>query len=251
MSTLLSLVCLAAILVSLDFKLRLYRLLFGTKRSVEYSERLVAQAARLCLVTVKAISGARFDFEPHKPGPMPDRFLIVANHQSIADLPDIVYFFRGRKFRFIAKQELGQFVPFMSIVLKLQKNCLVARHSNVAQSMKALEVFTKHIRNLEVCPILFPEGTRTRDGAVHTFHTAGFRKLIEAAPMPVAVVALDGGSEVATVKKLFTGLSSVRYRTKLLAVLPTPTGKREILETLDTAHAMITAQIEEWHAEKG
>jgi 1-acyl-sn-glycerol-3-phosphate acyltransferase len=250
MSAVFSLLCILFILIWLGVRLRIQCLLFGKAKGLALSEHLIKEAARLCLVTVGTFSKARFEFESAVEEPLPGRFLLVANHQSIADIPNLVHFLNRYDFRFIAKNELGRGIPFVSPALRLQEHCLVERKSNIAQSMKAIDDFALKLKTSTVCPMIFPEGTRSRTGEVGTFHTAGFRKLLESVPMPILVVAIDGGYRISNLRRIFSSLRNNRYRTRVLAVLPAPGSKKESAAALSLAHDMIASQVQAWHDEE-
>ncbi len=95
---------------------------------------------------------------PEKP------FLVVANHQSLMDIPLILaYVTRGG---FIAKKELEK-VPGISWFIKYMGGVFIDR-GNVRQTAREIKKVIKNIKN-GTCYIVFPEGTRTDDGSVREF----------------------------------------------------------------------------------
>jgi 1-acyl-sn-glycerol-3-phosphate acyltransferase len=78
-----------------------------------------------------------------------------------------------------------------------------------------------------------------------TFHTAGFRKLIELDTLPILVAAIDGGFRVAKIGDLFKNLGRYPYTVSLEAVLQVPVGKKQILATLEEARSIIDAAIKD------
>lgn len=177
---------------------------------------------------------------------LPERFLLVANHQSLIDIPVVFYRFRGKNIRFVAKKELGRWIPLISQVLRGQGHCLIDRQANRMQSMKTIDTFAKRAFRRGWSPVIFPEGTRSRDGTVGTFHAAGVRRTLELAPMPVVAVAIDGGWRLSTLDSLRNRLRGARYRLKVVKVYDTPSGKAEIGAVLNSARAEIAAQVEAW-----
>ena len=78
----------------------------------------------------------------------------------------------------------------------------------------------KLLKNNQI-PILFPEGTRTRDGNVGKFYSAGFRKLNESTGLPIVACALDGGWEIRDIKKIMKKKKNGSYRVKVLKIYET------------------------------
>jgi 1-acyl-sn-glycerol-3-phosphate acyltransferase len=234
-------------LMFMDFRLRSYRLMHGKRKSYEFSERYIKSAARFVYATIRKLAHCRFRFDSGGVS-LPKRFLLIANHQSLVDIPNLVFFFPENNLRFISKQELGRLIPFVSLILRAQRHCLIARHSDLAQSMKAIQRFAKRVARSDICPVVYPEGTRSADGEVQEFRTAGIRKILETVRLPIVVVAEDGGFRVSTLKLAFSSLRRNQYRTKVLALLPAPESKSEILESIRKAQELISAQIELWHA---
>jgi len=95
------------------------------------------------------------------------------------------------------------------------------------------------------CPVLFPEGTRSRTGELGPFHTAGFRKIVELDPLPVLVAAIEGGYWVSTLGALLKNLGNYTYTVRLVALLPTPRGKKEILATLGKSRDLVAAALDD------
>jgi len=175
---------------------------------------------------------------------LPDRFILVSNHQSLMDIPVLWDLLPQRlKLRFVAKKELGKGIPLVSSCLRIQGHALISRSGSVVQTMQGLEAFSRRSREQGFCPVLFPEGTRSRTGELGPFHTAGFRKLLEGESLPVLVAAVDGGSWVASLGDIFRNLGRHSYRVRLLALLPAPKGKKEILAALEQARTLVEAAL--------
>ena len=93
---------------------------------------------------------------------------------------------------------------------------------------------------------MFPEGSRTKDGKVGKFYSAGFRKLTESSQLPVVVCALDGGYQIRDLYKIFTNLKKGCYRIKIVKIYEPPKTKEEANAMLDESRELIQKQVEEW-----
>lgn len=118
--------------------------------------------------------------------PMTGPLLIAANHQSFLDPPLIGAFARRRPLSFIARAGLFKFGPFAWLIRSL--NSLPIREDS-GDTGAIKEV----LRRLEAghAVLIFPEGTRSPDGAMHEFKR-GVALLVKRAKCPVVPVAVEG-----------------------------------------------------------
>ena len=70
---------------------------------------------------------------------------------------------------------------------------LISRTGNYREGQQELSRFAG-LTAQGICPVIFPEGTRSRTGRVRDFYAGGVRIILETAHMPVLSVAVDGGS---------------------------------------------------------
>jgi len=181
---------------------------------------------------------------------LPEQFMIVSNHQSLFDIPCYMNYFQDKELRFVAKAELGRHIPLVSEMLRAQEHCLISRKASPVTAMKTMENFAKRVVERNQIPVLFPEGTRTKDGNVGKFYSAGFRKLSEATKLPVVVCALDGGCKISNIKTIMTNLRNGCYRVKILKIYQPPQTKEEQVEILQEAPALIQKQLDDWRKVK-
>ena len=145
--------------------------------------------------------------------------MIICNHQSLFDIPAFMRFMPEVDLRFIAKDKLGKGVPLVSPMLKSQDHCLIPRNVRPLESVKLISDFGVRSKEQNLVPVLFPEGTRSRDGSVGKFYTAGFRTLTEASGLPVVVCAVDGGWKIADLKGLLKNFKTAKSINALAGAL--------------------------------
>lgn len=201
--------------------------------------------ARKLFYLASLVAGLRTDFRRYT-GELPRAFMIVSNHQSLADIPAIAVVFPSRGVRFVAKRELGRGIPYVSQSLRLGESALVSRTRDFSEGQKSLRRFAD-LSEEGICPVVFPEGTRSRTGKVQDFYNGAVRVVLERHPMPVLSVAVDGGYRIATITRLFLNLRGTTFRVKPLTLYPAPHGKKEIIELLGKLKSEISSQVEEWH----
>jgi 1-acyl-sn-glycerol-3-phosphate acyltransferase len=242
------LVCVLVLFVRGEVALRL-QVRRGPSRLRDYVSATMPRMARRIFTLARIFAGMRMDFRRF-PGRLPPVFLIVSNHQSLADIPAIAIAFSRHPLRFLAKKELGRGVPYVSAVLRLGRQGLISRTSNFREGQRELKRFAAMSKE-GICPVIFPEGTRSRTGRVNEFYAGGVRVALETAPVPVLSVAVDGGYRISRLPQIIHGLRGTVYRVKPLTLYAAPRGKQEITDLLAKIHAEISAEVDAWHAQGG
>lgn len=177
---------------------------------------------------------------------LPEQFLVLSNHQSILDIPLIFEFFSQKTVRFVAKEELGRHVPVVSEMLRSHEHALMPRSGSPSAMMKVLDSFARKIVERNWIPVVFPEGTRSRDGAVGKFYAAGFRRMMDKAPLPVVVVALDGGYKFSTLGAFLSKMEGGSFKIKIVKIYDTPKTKVEQVAVLEDGKKLIEQQLAYW-----
>ncbi len=181
------------------------------------------------------------EYENRSGSELPERFLLVANHQSLLDIPVCFALFPGRRLRFVAKWELRDGIPFVSLILRIQGHALIRRDGEATQAMRSIRRYARRCEREGTCPVIFPEGKRSLDGEVGVFHTAGVRKILDETALPVVAAVLDGGWRVAKLKDILKNLGEARFRVRVLSVTPVLSAKKEVLVALAAAREEIAA----------
>jgi len=118
--------------------------------------------------------------------------IIVANHQSLYDISPVVWGFRKHHAKFISKKELGKNVPSVSYNLHKGGSVLIDRNSG-SQAIKEILKLGKKMEQNNWSACIFPEGTRSKDGSLKKFQSAGFKTLLKASPSALIVpFVIDG-----------------------------------------------------------
>jgi 1-acyl-sn-glycerol-3-phosphate acyltransferase len=225
-----------------DVLLSLSRLFYPAK-AFEITERFAKRSVHYIFTLMRIYRNVLLEYENFSGQQLPERFLLVTNHQSLMDIPLCIALFPRQNLRFVAKRELGDGIPFVSLLLRSQGHALVRRNGDATQSMRAIRRFSRRCERENTCPVVFPEGTRTRDGMVGPFHTAGVRKVLDETPLPIVVAVLDGGWQIAKVKSLIKNLRGSRFRVRVLRVTEALTSKKEVLEAIAQAREDIIVNL--------
>ncbi len=224
--------------------------IFAYPLSINWSRKISQYIVKVLAPRVFAILNTyrHFHFFGYKDSKkdLPNQFMIISNHQSLMDIPCYMNFFREKELRFVAKDNLSRHIPLVSEMLRAQKHCMVPRKGSPMQAMKVMNDFGKQVLANNQIPVLFPEGTRTKNGDVGKFYSAGFRKLNEATKLPIACCALDGGFQIRDLKNIMSKLQNGCYRVKVLKIFDSPKTKEEEVSILEQSRILIQKQLEKW-----
>ncbi len=219
------------------------------KWSVKISDIITTVYAPLIFSLLNTYKHFRFIGYPDRKDELPEQYLILSNHQSLLDIPVYMKFLWRVPLRFVTKKELGHHVPLVSAMLKAHEHALVPRTGSPAEAMRVLDSFALRVQKNNWIPVIFPEGTRSTNGSLGTFYAAGFRRILDRAPMPVVVCALDGGWKISSLDGIARHLENGSYRVKILKIYPAPNGKKEQMAILDEAKTLIQTQLDQWRKE--
>lgn len=245
MSSFLTLVCLFSMVIPASIA-NIFAYPVSRKLSVRISNYIVRVLAPRLFAILRKYRKFNFWGYDDKKNELPEDFIIISNHQSLLDIPVFMKYFPDKEVRFIAKDALGRHVPLVSEMLRAQEHCLIPRKAKPMEAMRYISDFGKRVIERKQVPILFPEGSRTRDGNVGKFFSAGFRQLTESTGLPVVVCVLDGGWKLRDLRKLMTNLKHGCYRVKVLRVYEPPKTKEECNKILEESKLLMQQQIEYW-----
>jgi 1-acyl-sn-glycerol-3-phosphate acyltransferase len=153
--------------------------------------------------------------------------------------------FSGNIVGFVAKRELRRGFPAVSIALRKGKHALINRRGDFAVAREELMKLARDAGE-GVCPVVFPEGTRSRTGEVGSFHSAAVRTILDETQMPIVSVAVDGGHRIAHFKGLMANLRNCIYRVELLSLYPATADRVKIKDIIDRSYREISGQVEKW-----
>lgn len=134
-----------------------------------------------------AVAGIKVTVEGRENLPDHNRICFISNHQSYGDIPLIIGFLH-RRIGFIAKKELGR-VPILSTCMK-GLNCIFIDRGQLRQAMRGIDEGMAQIAK-EKSMVIFPEGTRAKDGVMRSFKSGGILMALRHG-ITVVPVTIDG-----------------------------------------------------------
>ena len=155
------------------------------KRSVDY--------LNFYLLRVANVIGTTFKFENREDIPENAPLILVANHQSLYDIIGIIWFLRKFHPKFVSKKELGKGIPSISYNLRHGGSVLIDR-KDPKQAIPTIKKLADYIELYKRTAVIFPEGTRSKDGKPKEFAQSGLKILCKYAPSAYVVPVTINGS---------------------------------------------------------
>ncbi len=144
-----------------------------------------------CLDRIIYLNFTRLDFRWNGLKPPKNRkIIVVANHQSMNDIPALIWRFSPWKLIFIAKRELSKGIPSISYNFT-RGGAVGINRKDGAEAIQLIREMGERAQREGRSVCIFPEGTRSRTGELKKFSEGGFRALCESLPnaliVPVAI----------------------------------------------------------------
>ena len=118
--------------------------------------------------------------------PVNKPLIFVSNHQGLYDIIGIGWFLRKYHPKFVSKIELGRGIPSVSYNLNHGGSVLIDR-KDPKQALPALKKMGEYIEFTNRSTVIFPEGTRSRDGQPSSFAANGLKILCKYSPNALVV----------------------------------------------------------------
>jgi len=138
------------------------------KKSVDYLNYFLVRATNLL--------GTRYSFKNRELIPEGVPLIIVANHQSMYDIPALIWYLRKYHVKFVSKKELGKGIPSVSFNLRHGGSALIDR-KDPKQALTAIKELALYIEQNKRSAVIFPEGTRSKNGTPKRFSENGIKTL--------------------------------------------------------------------------
>ena len=152
---------------------------YGThKKSVD--------ALNWCLLSCYYALGNTVKFVNKQQLPTDRPILFIANHQSMYDIPPLIYFLRKHHGKFISKIELAKGIPSISFNLRHGGAANIDR-KDPKQSIAEILKLAKNMKAKNWSAFIFPEGTRAKNGKMKPFNIGGIATILKKVPNALVV----------------------------------------------------------------
>lgn len=144
------------------------------------------KAMNWTLFQITKILGTTYKFSGREKIPTGIPIIFVCNHQSMHDIAPLEWYVADFHPKFISKIELGKGIPSVSYNLKKGGSALINRKDS-RQALPEIKKLGEYIEKNNYSAILFPEGTRSKDGQLKPFKDMGLKILVRNAPSALIV----------------------------------------------------------------
>jgi 1-acyl-sn-glycerol-3-phosphate acyltransferase len=212
-------------------------------------QELVAGALQVTLVWAFRLCGTRIEVE-RSPEALPGTgYLVIANHQSMFDIPIAGSLLFSNFPKYVSKQELARWIPSISYNLRRGGNAIIDR-SNRGQATRAIEALGRDVQARGVSAVIYPEGTRARSGELGSFRPAGTAALMRTAPdVPLLPMVIDGSWRL-----LRFNLFPVPFGTRIRVWIGAPIARRpdeDPHRLLEELREQMQVVLSRWRSESG
>lgn len=118
-------------------------------------------------------------------------YVFVANHQSVFDV-FLIYGYLNHNFKWVMKKEIER-VPLVGFACRAAGHIFIDR-SNAMSAHRSIEQASRRLSG-GVSVVMFPEGSRTRNGKIGRFRRGAFL-LANDLKLPVVPITISGAFEV-------------------------------------------------------
>ncbi len=150
------------------------------------AHKFVVDSLNLCLVSTYYLLGNTASFKNQFSLPKNRPIIFIANHQSLYDIPPLIWFLRKYHAKFISKIELTKGIPSISYNLKHGGGANIDR-KDPRQAITEMSKLGTRMKTNNWSAVIFPEGTRSKDGVVRTFQAGGVAALLKKCPEALLV----------------------------------------------------------------
>lgn len=204
------------------------------------AHKVVVDYLSLGILWSLRVAGTSVRYEMAHALPAEGPLIVVANHQSMYDIPLLGWVFRHHHPKFVSKKELGRWLPSVSYNLRHSGSVLIDR-ADPRQALREIRRLGERIEERGWAACLFPEGTRARDGVMKPFRQAGLSALLKSAPSATVVpVVIRGSWEL-----LRYGMRPVPAGVKVRATVLEPIGRdgRDVKEVAALVEERVRAAL--------
>ncbi|HRS68236.1 MAG TPA: lysophospholipid acyltransferase family protein [Paludibacteraceae bacterium] len=127
-----------------------------------------------------------------------ESYIFVANHQSILDI-FLIYGWLDSRFKWIMKKEIRH-IPLVGTACDAAGHIFIDR-SNAIKAKHSIEKAEERLRNGSSV-VIFPEGSRTRNGEVGKFKRGAF-SIAADLHLPVVPITIRGAFEALPTRSLY------------------------------------------------
>jgi 1-acyl-sn-glycerol-3-phosphate acyltransferase len=190
------------------------------------------------------LGGARLERSGTLPTDAPG--LIVMNHQSLLDICSLTLMSTPQAPAFVTRSRYGRGIPVISPCVRMIGSPIIDPKRDPKAAVELMRGMSASLQNGVV---LFPEGHRSKDGALRVFRTNGAEALLHAQPTPLWLAVTDGFWRSPRLLDFVFNMHLIRGRTEVLGRLEAPPPEADVKALMEDVRERIAARLEALRAE--
>jgi 1-acyl-sn-glycerol-3-phosphate acyltransferase len=183
---------------------------------------------------------------PTEPG-----VLILMNHQSLFDIPLVVQAVDGGYPRIVTRRRYARWIPLISKMIRLYQYPVVDPSANSAAVRRSLDELQAAAASSDVPIVVFPEGTRTKDGEIGRFKLGALTRILSARTWTVYVLVADGFWRAAKYRQFVRGLVHLEGKMEHVATLEWRDPQADPVPFLDHVRELMVERLHSMRAGAG
>lgn len=195
------------------------------------------------ITLIRIVGGARF--EPLPAIPSAPGVLVLMNHQSLLDIPIVVRSLEHGYPRIVTRKRYAHGVPVVSKMIELYDYPVVDPRAGMKGQLKMLRSVARDPR---VPIVVYPEGTRSRDGALLPFRRGAVDTLLRHRRWRVYLLTSDGTLPCGRLRDMLDGVEGVHCRVSVSGPFDTPSDPHEIAPWLEEMEGRMRNSLAELRA---
>ena len=206
-------------------------------QKIEEKDILVDKIVKGWAGRLLRVSGCKVEVIGEENIPKGRNVLFVSNHQGNFDIPLLIKYLDKPK-GFIAKKELGN-LPMLSSWMKAM-NCVFMDRDNPRESIRAIKEGTNLLKE-GYSLVLFPEGTRSRDGKLGEFKAGGLR-LATKSGVDIVPITINGTKDIMNKDSLI--IRPAKVKITVSPVIKVDEYDGDTKELTEVIHNIISSNLE-------
>lgn len=200
----------------------------------------VRELSSLTLGILRGIGGAAI-------GPLPripcrSGVLVVMNHQSLIDIPLVIKCLESGYPWIVTRRRYTKGIPLVSHMLRFFGHPVVEPGGGGSQQIDSLR---RAARTATRPLVIFPEGTRTRDGEIGSFKSGGLKAILASGRWLVYLVVSDGFWRCARLSDLARNIPTVQGRIECMGPFPSPPAGEDDRQFIDHLRRRMCMKLQE------
>lgn len=195
---------------------------------------------------IRVVGGARLSIAariPFAPGT-----LVLMNHQSLLDIPVAIECIERGYPLIVARERYARGYPLLSHMIRLYGHPTVRPGEHAGSQLDAL----RRAAEAAVRPVvIFPEGTRSRDGGIRPFKRGGLKTILPARRWSVHVLVGDGMSGAADVAGFVKNVGRVTVRVESVGPYPFDPHRDDTEGFISSMQGVMTEKLAEMRRTRG